>query len=290
MTILVRDAEDLIETNLRYHRAQGVDLFLIGDNGSTDRTLEILEPYREAGLVELDHIEGDARHVWSVGRTMLARKAYELGADWVVHDDHDEFWWPLKGTLKDVLGAIPEQYGLVSAPRTEFVAQYGEEFWPERLTVREARFRRPPKIIHRTHPRVRIRQPHPVDIWIDHGTSPRDGLVGRPGVPGAPAPEAGAPPGAPEDDRDQEDNQADDHQDHTDDLRIDGTAACVDGPGEDRPEGDQDQADDDSHDGVDTRRRELQPQLRRRLRSARRAPRVLRGSPWEEPRPIVLGA
>ena len=53
MTILVRDAEDLIETNLRYHRAQGVDLFLIGDNGSTDRTLEILEPYREAGLVEL---------------------------------------------------------------------------------------------------------------------------------------------------------------------------------------------------------------------------------------------
>src|SRR4051794_20557906 len=68
MTILVRDAEDLIETNLRYHRAQGVDLFLIGDNGSTDRTLEILEPYREAGLVEIDHIEGDARHVWSAGR------------------------------------------------------------------------------------------------------------------------------------------------------------------------------------------------------------------------------
>jgi hypothetical protein len=65
MTILVRDAEDLIETNLRYHRAQGVDLFLIGDNGSTDRTLEILEPYREAGLVELDHIEGDPRHVVS---------------------------------------------------------------------------------------------------------------------------------------------------------------------------------------------------------------------------------
>ena len=180
MTILVRDAEDLIETNLRYHRAQGVDLFLIGDNGSTDRTLEILEPYREAGLVELYHIEGDARHAWSAGRTMLARKAYELGADWVVHDDHDEFWWPLTGTLKDALAAIPERFGLASAPRTEFVARPGEEFWPERLTVREARFRRPPKIVHRTHPQVRIRQPHPVDIWIDHGTSPRDGLVGRP--------------------------------------------------------------------------------------------------------------
>ena len=111
---------------------------------------------------------------------MLARKAYERGADWVIHDDHDEFWWPLTGTLKEALAAIPERFGLVSAPRTEFVARSGEEFWPERLTVREARFRRPPKIVHRTHPQVRIRQPHPVDIWIDHGTSPRDGLVGRP--------------------------------------------------------------------------------------------------------------
>jgi glycosyl transferase family 2 len=180
MTILVRDAEDLIETNLRYHRAQGVDLFLIGDNGSTDRTLDILKPYCEAGLVELDHIEGDPRHAWSAGRTMLARKAHELGADWVIHDDHDEFWWPLTGTLKEALGAIPERFGLVSAPRTEFVARRGEKFWTERLTVREARFRRPPKIAHRTHPQVRIRQPHPVDIWIDHGTSPRHGLVGRP--------------------------------------------------------------------------------------------------------------
>jgi Glycosyl transferase family 2 len=181
MTILVRDAEDLIETNLRYHHAQGVDLFLVGDNGSTDRTLEILEPYREAGLVELDHIEGDARQVWSEGRTMLARKAYDRGADWVIHDDHDEFWWPIKGTVKEALSAIPERFGLLSAPRTEFVARPGDEFWPERLTVREARFRRPPKIVHRTHPQVRIRQPHPVDIWIDQGGSPRgDGLVGRP--------------------------------------------------------------------------------------------------------------
>ncbi len=76
---------------------------------------------------------------------MLARKAYELGADWVIHDDHDEFWWPLTGTLKEALAAIPERFGLISAPRTEFVAQPGEEFWPERLTVREPRFRRPPR-------------------------------------------------------------------------------------------------------------------------------------------------
>ena len=39
MTLLVRDGADLIDVNLRYHRAQGVDLFVVGDNGSTDGTL-----------------------------------------------------------------------------------------------------------------------------------------------------------------------------------------------------------------------------------------------------------
>ena len=30
MTLLVRDGADLIEDNLRFHRAQGVDLFAVG--------------------------------------------------------------------------------------------------------------------------------------------------------------------------------------------------------------------------------------------------------------------
>ena len=45
MTLLVRDEADIIEANLRYHRAQGVDFFVVGDNGSEDGTLEILERY-----------------------------------------------------------------------------------------------------------------------------------------------------------------------------------------------------------------------------------------------------
>ena len=33
--------------------------------------------------------------------------ATELGADWVIHSDADEFWWPRGESLKDVLDVDP---------------------------------------------------------------------------------------------------------------------------------------------------------------------------------------
>ena len=49
------------------------------------------------------------------------------------------------GDLKQALAAIPERFGLVLAPRTEFVGRPGDGLFADRLTIREARFRRPPK-------------------------------------------------------------------------------------------------------------------------------------------------
>ena len=181
MTLLIRDGADLIEDNLRFHRAQGVDQFVVGDNGSTDGSLEILERYERAGLIAFERIPGAAREAQGEGRTKLARRAFELGADWVFHNDQDEFWWPASGgDLKEALAAIPERFGLVLAPRTEFVGRPGDGFYADRLTIREARFRRPPKTAHRAHPQVMISQPHPTHIWVDYGAPPRQGLVGRP--------------------------------------------------------------------------------------------------------------
>ena len=33
--------------------------------------------------------------------------ATEFGADWVIHSDADEFWWPRGESLKDVLDVDP---------------------------------------------------------------------------------------------------------------------------------------------------------------------------------------
>ena len=75
MTLLVRDGADILEDNLRYHRALGVDLFVVGDNGSTDGSLEMLERYERAGLIALERIGGQAREAQGEGRTRLARLA-----------------------------------------------------------------------------------------------------------------------------------------------------------------------------------------------------------------------
>jgi hypothetical protein len=180
MTLKVRDEADIIEDNLRYHRAQGVDFFVVADTGSTDGTVEILEPYERAELVRLERIGRGIHDMKEGGEQEITRIAGEMGADWVIHNDADEFWWPLTGDLKQALAAIPDGYGHIVAPRAEFVARPGEGPFAERLTIREARFLRPPKSAHRAHPQVAMRGPHPVEIWVDRSGSPYSGLVGKP--------------------------------------------------------------------------------------------------------------
>jgi hypothetical protein len=47
MTLMIRDGIDVIEPNLRYHHAQGVDMFVVADNGSTDGTTDLARRYRD---------------------------------------------------------------------------------------------------------------------------------------------------------------------------------------------------------------------------------------------------
>ena len=61
MTLKVRDEEDVLEANLRYHLAQGIDFFIVTDNGSVDRTPEILSRYQAAGL--LHRADGQVREI-----------------------------------------------------------------------------------------------------------------------------------------------------------------------------------------------------------------------------------
>jgi hypothetical protein len=157
MTLKIRDEGDVIEQNLQFHLAAGVDFFIVTDNGSVDETPEILERYRQAGLARILLKPADEFYrpnpEWVTDMARLA--ATEHAADWVINNDADEFWWPLSGDLKTALSSVPERYTAVAAPRPEFVARPdGPGPFFERMTIRERLSTVRPKLAHRAHPEI----------------------------------------------------------------------------------------------------------------------------------------
>jgi hypothetical protein len=168
MTLLVRDESDIVDAHLSFHLNAGVDLVIATDHRSTDGTTDILESYARDGYVHLIRRE-DSRIQQSSWVTHMARlAATEHGADWVINSDADEFWWPREGSLKQVLEAVPERYGVVRAVSRVFIPRPGNAWFAERMTARLALeapindpatpFRHVAKAAHRAHPEAVVLQ------------------------------------------------------------------------------------------------------------------------------------
>src|SRR5205807_478130 len=115
MTLLARDEADIVDAQVAFHLNAGVDYVIATDHRSTDGTTAILERYARAGYLRLLR-EEDVEYREVEWRTRMARlAASELGADWVINSDADEFWWPRGTDLKEVLTSIPARYGIVRA-------------------------------------------------------------------------------------------------------------------------------------------------------------------------------
>jgi hypothetical protein len=184
MTLLVRDEEDIVADAIDFHLAQGVDEVIVTDNGSEDATLEILRSYEAGGVarVILEPTDDYSQGRWV---TRMARMAAdELGADWVINSDADEFWWPREGTLRSIFEGLGEDVGAVVGRRTNFVPrpEDGRPYW-ERMTLRERESLNPvgkplpPKLAHRAHPEIVVVQGNHRIKGPDLGSTLDDGAI-----------------------------------------------------------------------------------------------------------------
>jgi hypothetical protein len=166
MTLLVRDEEDIVRDNIDFHLNHGVDFIIATDNGSVDSTPELLESYERKGVLRLLHEPQDdySQHAWVTRMARMA--ATEYGADWVINNDADEFWWSKTGDLKSQLCGLTAS-DAVQVRRFNFLqddaASPGAPYY-ERLVYRDNQsinavgHNLPGKTCHRASSRIEVMQ------------------------------------------------------------------------------------------------------------------------------------
>lgn len=165
MTLLVRDEEDVLEANIEFHRAQGVDFFIATDNKSEDATPDIIKRYEREGIARYIY-EPDDNYNQTAWVTRMARlAATDHAADWVINNDADEFWWPRSGSLHSTFANVADEYTTLVAPRHDFVPVteerenfYRDMVYRKRISLNTIGKPLPPKVAHRGHPEVVVPQ------------------------------------------------------------------------------------------------------------------------------------
>ena len=135
LTLLVRDEADIVEASLVFHLNAGVDFVIATDHRSQDGSREILERYERQGVLHLIREDGSGFDSQALRTRMARMAATQYRADWVIGADADEFFWPRRGSLPELLAAVPNRFGVVRAPWRFFVARPdGGVFFAERMT------------------------------------------------------------------------------------------------------------------------------------------------------------
>lgn len=112
---MVKDEADVLGAAVRHLRAQGVEHFLVVDNGSTDATPRILRELAEEIPGFRHGADREPAYFQSAKMTCLADAAGGAGATWVLPFDADEFWYGAEGTVAQALAGAraPRAYAFL---------------------------------------------------------------------------------------------------------------------------------------------------------------------------------
>lgn len=94
-----------------YHRAMGIDNFLIYTNGCEDGTSELLDRLQEMGVLQHlnnDDWKGNSPQQYALNQSL--KEPVIQNAEWIIHIDVDEFMNVHcgNGTVQDFLDAVPD--------------------------------------------------------------------------------------------------------------------------------------------------------------------------------------
>ena len=87
--MIVRNEDDIIQSTIEHNIEKGISGFIITNNGSTDKTRQILSKIPEVLKI---YDEPSVLNDHSAIMTKMAREAAEYNPDWVLNIDSDEFW------------------------------------------------------------------------------------------------------------------------------------------------------------------------------------------------------
>lgn len=128
MTLLVKNEEDMLEENLCFHKAMGVDGFIVTDNNSSDGTAEIIRKYQEKGWIKKVIVETATNYnqkVWVDRMIEYAKK--DCHADWIINADADELWYSPTGSLKTEI--TNTKANVLKCSMKYMYPEEGKSFW-----------------------------------------------------------------------------------------------------------------------------------------------------------------
>ena len=137
----VLNEDDIIEAFVR-HTAAFADHMLLLDNGSSDRTMEILAALRGEGAPITVVQSRSPIHCEIPVNTLLYHTANQaFQPDWVLHLDADEFVDARAASLRARLEAVPAEMQAVKLPLRNYFAEgvdQAELLTPRRMVLRDA--------------------------------------------------------------------------------------------------------------------------------------------------------
>lgn len=101
MTMPVRNGQNLIEDNIRYHYAKGVDAFVITLHNCTDNTASIVSSLAKTIPISVTVLQTNIIELAKVRTKMASIAITDFKADWIINNDIDEVWRS-EQSLKDI--------------------------------------------------------------------------------------------------------------------------------------------------------------------------------------------